>query len=63
MRCRHCGVSIGELKDGGGKSYGFKHRIEDGPDGYVLCKCKCRPCVGIRDGQNMPCCDGEAAEP
>jgi hypothetical protein len=53
VTCRHCGIQIGEQAHSG-KSYGFIHKPEDGPDAYVWCKCQ---------HDSAPCCCGEQAEP
>ena len=64
ITCKHCDVPIGQIVDPWGGKHEWTHRLEDGPDHYVPCLCKCWHCVGI-DGVvlHSECIDGEVAEP
>ena len=61
--CRHCGEAISEITYCG-KSFGWIHHSEDGPDAYVLCDCHCFECDSKYGyAHETSCCDGEGAEP
>jgi hypothetical protein len=62
IRCKHCGEPISQVIDPWGGRHGWRHLLDEGDEAYENCRCTCSDC-DPHDGDIVPCCDGEGAEP